>query len=96
MGKLEEAEIANARMRSVQGFLKHPQLEARARWREFGSPVGSLSGLLPPASLEDTEPVMEPIPDVGEHSAAILAELGYEEAEVSALQRDGVTAEEKQ
>ena len=90
--KLEDAEIANARMRTVQGFLEHPQLEARNRWREFGSPVGSLRGLLPPANLDDTEPVMEPIPEVGEHSAAILAELGYEEAETSALQRDGVTS----
>ena len=51
--KLEEAGIANARMRTVQGFLEHPQLEARDRWREFGSPVGSLWGLLPPANLED-------------------------------------------
>ena len=63
--KLEEAGIANARMRSVQGFLEHPQLEARGRWREFGSPVGPLWGLLPPANLEDAEPVMEPIPEVG-------------------------------
>ncbi|CAN5584833.1 CaiB/BaiF CoA-transferase family protein [soil metagenome] len=94
--KLEEAEIANARMRSVQGFLEHPQLEARDRWREFGSPVGPLRGLLPPASLEDTEPVMKSIPEVGEHNAALLAELGYEEAEISALQKDGVTSVEDQ
>lgn len=89
--KLEEAGVANARMRTVQGFLEHPQLEARNRWREFGSSVGPLRGLLPPANLEDTELVMNPIPEVGEHNAAILAELGYEEAEMSALQRDGVT-----
>ena len=94
--KLEEAEIANARMRSVQGFLDHPQLEARNRWREFGSPVGPLWGLLPPANLEDTEPVMNPIPEVGEHNETILAELGYEAADISALQKDGVTAEEDQ
>ena len=90
--KLEGAEIANARMRSVQGFLEHPQLEARGRWREFGSPVGPLRGLLPPANLKDTEPMMNSIPEVGEHDAAILAELGYEETEVSALKEDGVTA----
>ena len=89
--KLEDAEIANARMRSVQGFLEHPQLEARERWREFGSPVGPLCGLLPPATLGGTEPVMDPIPEVGEHSVTILDELGYEEAEISTLQRDGVT-----
>ncbi len=89
--KLEEAGIANARMRTVQGFLEHPQLEARGRWREFGSPVGPLRGLLPPANLDDTEPVMTSIPEVGEHNASLLAELGYKEAEISALKSDGVT-----
>lgn len=90
--KLEEASVANARMRSVRGFLEHPQLEARGRWREFGSPVGSLRGLLPPVTLDEEEPMMGPVPEVGEHNAALLAELGYEEAKISALRRDGVTS----
>ncbi len=89
--KLEEASIANARMRSVQEFLEHPQLAARNRWREFGSPVGSLRGLLPPVTL-DEEPVMGPVPQVGEHNATLLAELGYGESEIKALWRDGVTS----
>ena len=83
--RLEGAGIANARMRNVKGFLGHPQLEARERWREFGSPVGSLRALLPPATLAGTEPVMGPIPGVGEHNSPILAELGYGEEEISAL-----------
>ena len=37
--RLDEAKIANARMRNVRGFLDHPQLEARDRWREVGSPA---------------------------------------------------------
>ena len=52
--KLEGAGIANARMRTMKGFLDHPQLQARDRWREFGSPVGSLRALLPPATLAGT------------------------------------------
>ena len=40
--RLEEADIANARMRTVRDFLDHPQLEARERWREVGSSSGSL------------------------------------------------------
>ncbi|MDQ3891339.1 MAG: CoA transferase [Actinomycetota bacterium] len=87
--KLEGASIANARMRNMRQFLDHPQLEARDRWREVGSPVGSLWALLPPATLEGTEPVMSPIPQVGEHNAALLAELGYENAEVGALLGNG-------
>lgn len=90
--KLEEASVANARMRSVRGFLEHPQLEARGRWREFGSPVGSLRGLLPPVTLDEGEPMMGPVPQVGEHNAALLAELGYGEPEIEALWRDGVTS----
>ena len=75
--RLEGAGVANARMRTVRQFLDHPQLEARDRWREFGSPVGPLRGLLPPATLAGTEPVMASIPEVGEHNDRLLAELGY-------------------
>jgi crotonobetainyl-CoA:carnitine CoA-transferase CaiB-like acyl-CoA transferase len=80
--RLEEVGVANARMRTVRQFLDHPQLEARNRWREFGSPVGPLRGLLPPATLDGAEPVMAPIPEVGEHNEKLLAELGYKETRV--------------
>ncbi len=83
--RLEAAKIANARMRTIGDFLDHPQLAARGRWRDFGSPVGPLRALLPPATMEGTEPVMAPIPDVGEHTDDILAELGYDEDDVSTL-----------
>ena len=71
---------------------EHPQLKARERWREFGSPVGALRGLLPPAMLGGQEPVMAPIPGVGEQNEKILAELGYEDVETSALGPDGATS----
>ena len=89
--RLDAAGVANARMRTVRGFLDHPQLEARDRWREFGSPGGPLRGLLPPATLEGAEPAMAPIPAVGEHTQSILRALGYDEAGISTLKRDGVT-----
>ena len=40
--RLEQAGIANARMRDMRQFLNHPQLEARGRWREGDSPSGTL------------------------------------------------------
>jgi itaconate CoA-transferase len=85
--RLEGAKIANARMRTVRDFTDHPQLEARDRWREVGSPVGPLRALLPPATMDGTEPVMAPIPSVGEHTDAILGELGYGEEAVAALRQ---------
>jgi len=77
--KLAGAQIANARLRTVRELLDHPQLRARDRWREVGSPAGLLHALLPPGLPADTEPVMAPIPGLGEHTAAILSELGYDE-----------------
>jgi itaconate CoA-transferase len=87
IGRLDDAKIANARMRTVRGFLDHPQLEARGRWREVGSPVGPLRALLPPAIMDGEEPVMAPIPEVGEHTDNILAELGYSDDAVASLRQ---------
>lgn len=89
IGRLDAARIANARLRSVREFLEHPQLEARKRWRKVDSPAGVLDALLPPAVPNAEEPVMGPIPEVGEHTEAILEELGYDEDEVEALRREG-------
>jgi crotonobetainyl-CoA:carnitine CoA-transferase CaiB-like acyl-CoA transferase len=88
IGRLDETRIANARLRSVRDFLEHPQLEARDRWREVGSPAGPLRALLPPVIPGGAESVMSSIPEVGEHTDAILAELGFGEEEVAALRRE--------
>ena len=88
--KLESAGIANARLRSVLDFLDHPQLKARDRWREVGSPAGPLHALLPPATMSGAEPVMAPVPEVGEHTAKILSELGYDDASLARLRHEKV------
>lgn len=86
--KLGRAGIANARLRSVRDFLDHPQLRARERWREVGSPAGPLHALLPPAGISGADPVMAPIPEVGEHTEKILSELGYDEISVDELRHE--------
>jgi itaconate CoA-transferase len=86
--RLERAGIANARMRTVSEFIEHPQLAARDRWREIQSPPGPLQALLPPAAMANTDPVMAPIPGVGEHTDEILEELGYDQGAVAALRRE--------
>jgi itaconate CoA-transferase len=74
---LDEAGIACARLRSPEEFAAHPQLAARDRWREVGTPGGPVRALLPPVSLAGREPAMGAVPALGEHTAAIRAELGF-------------------
>lgn len=74
--RLDEAQIANSRMNTMAEVWAHPQLQARQRWASVGSPSGPLPVLWPPASQSAFEPFMGPIPQVGEHTEAILQELG--------------------
>jgi crotonobetainyl-CoA:carnitine CoA-transferase CaiB-like acyl-CoA transferase len=87
--KLEAADIANARLNTMQEFWRHPQLAARGRWARVGSPAGELDALKPPFNLDGLEPRMDPIPAVGEHTRAVLGELGYTAAEIDRLAADG-------
>jgi crotonobetainyl-CoA:carnitine CoA-transferase CaiB-like acyl-CoA transferase len=74
--RLTEAGIVTGRLRDVAGAAAHPQLAARDRWREVGSPAGPLAALLPPGQLDGDEPEFGPIPAPGEHTAQVLRELG--------------------
>ena len=87
--RLEAAQIANARLNTMADVWAHEQLHARGRFTEVASPVGPLPALRPPALPDDFEPVMGAIPAVGQHTEAILAELGYGAAEIAALRADG-------
>jgi itaconate CoA-transferase len=82
--RLEAAQIANARVNTMHDLWQHPQLKARQRWREVGSPAGPLPAMLPPGSW-DTGPRMDPVPALGEHTDAILAELGIAADGIRAL-----------
>jgi itaconate CoA-transferase len=82
---LDEAGIANARLRTPQEFAAHPQLEARDRWREVDSPGGPVRALLPPVTVPGREAAMGAVPALGQHTAAILAELGLSELVLNEL-----------
>jgi itaconate CoA-transferase len=85
--RLEAADIANARLNDMQGFWRHPQLQARGRWSRVGSPAGELELLKPPFNLSGFEPRMDPVPALGEHSARILGDLGYSSAAIEDLKK---------
>ena len=76
--RLDDAQIANARMNDMAGLWAHPQLQARGRWRKVGSPAGEIPALLPPGRNNSFDYRMDAVPAVGEHTAAILRELGIE------------------
>jgi itaconate CoA-transferase len=75
LDRLAAARIAHARRREVAEVLEHPQLLARHRWTEVGSPAGTQPALRPPLEFPGRPPRMDPIPDVGEHTESILAWL---------------------
>ncbi|PCG84788.1 formyl-CoA transferase [Streptomyces sp. WZ.A104] len=90
---LEAAGIACARLNTVADVAAHPQLAARDRWREVGSPVGPLRALLPPITLPGSEEArMGSVPALGEHTDVLLRALGMTDEQTSALRRDGVIA----
>jgi itaconate CoA-transferase len=78
IARLESAQIANARLNTVREFLDHPQLKARQRWSTVDSPVGAIQALLPPLTMENVVPVMNPVPALGQQTDAILGELGFD------------------
>ncbi|MFD3504022.1 CaiB/BaiF CoA transferase family protein [Streptomyces sp. NPDC058678] len=88
---LEAIGIACAGVNDIAGFLDHPVLAARGRWREVGVPGGeTVQALLPPADLAGLPARMDPVPAVGEHTEAILTALGWSTGDIEALRADAV------
>ncbi|MBC9727608.1 CaiB/BaiF CoA-transferase family protein [Streptomyces sp. TRM68367] len=87
---LEDIGIACAGVNDVAAFLDHPVLAARDRWHEVPVPGATVQALRPPADLAGVPARMDPVPDVGEHTEAILTELGRTGEDIAALRADGV------
>lgn len=88
--RLEQAQIANARVNDMKGVWAHPQLAARQRWGAIQTPVGEIPSLLPPASSSAFEPRMDAIPALGEHTDSILREIGLNDAQIEQMRSHGI------
>jgi crotonobetainyl-CoA:carnitine CoA-transferase CaiB-like acyl-CoA transferase len=89
LGRLESAQIANARMNDMEGLWNHEQLQVRERWRNVESPAGAIPALLPPGRHSTFEYRMDAIPSVGEHTDSILRSLGRGDADIATMRASG-------
>lgn len=83
---LEAARIAFGEVNTIAGLWAHPQLAARGRWQTVQTEQGAVPALLPPGQ---TEARFDPVPRLGEHTDAILAELGFSAPEIGQLHAAG-------
>jgi itaconate CoA-transferase len=89
IARLDAAQIANARMNEMHEVWQHPQLKARERWTQVATPGGPIPALLPPGKTAAYQPRMDAVPGLGQHSEAILAELGWSGSDIARLRQDG-------
>jgi itaconate CoA-transferase len=87
--RLDAAQIANAGVSTMADLWAHPQLAARERWTAVDTAAGPIPALLPPGAPEAFDARMDAVPALGQHSAAILAELGFSATEIDQLTKQG-------
>jgi len=76
--RLDAAGIGNAAVNTLAEVWAHPQLQARDRWRQVDTPAGAIAALKPPAASDGFDHRMGGVPALGQHTDAILRELGFD------------------
>lgn len=70
--RLEAARIAYGRVSSLEDLARHPQI----RLVEVATPSGPVTMLAPGVLVDGAQAELGPVPDLGAHTAAVLAEFG--------------------
>lgn len=83
--RLDDAQIANARINDMHDVWEHEQLLARSRWVNVQTPAGPVPAMLPPGIAHPDAARMDAVPGLGQHTDSILAELGYGSDAIGAL-----------
>lgn len=86
----DAAGIGNARFNRPTEVVVHPQLSARDRWRRVDTPLGPIDALLPPPTIGGYTPPMGPVPGLGQHTDAVLREVGFSDSDLVAMRARGV------
>ncbi|MBL6749604.1 MAG: CoA transferase [Nevskia sp.] len=89
VARLEAAQIANGRVNTMQEVWEHPQLRARGRWAEVDTAAGKIPAPVPPGLPDGFELRLGPVPAPGQHSDAILRELGLDTPAIDVLRAAG-------
>jgi crotonobetainyl-CoA:carnitine CoA-transferase CaiB-like acyl-CoA transferase len=89
---LDEAGVPCGAINSVADVFEDPQVKARGMLRQVPHPSGVDAPQVasPMRFAEAAAPPMAAPPLLGQHSDAILAELGYDSAHIAALRAQGV------
>jgi itaconate CoA-transferase len=87
--RLDACGIANGRLNDIDGLASHAQLHARDRWRTVNTSQGPITALRPPIDIDATEAVMGDVPAVGQHTDAILTQLGYDHDAIAGMRVGG-------
>ncbi|MGX7730142.1 CaiB/BaiF CoA transferase family protein [Rhodococcus sp. 2H158] len=88
--RLAAAGVPAARLNDMRHLIEHPQLAERDRWREVGTEAGAVRAVLPPMTFSDVEMRMGAVPALGQHTDAVLAELGLTDEQVAGLRAAGI------
>jgi crotonobetainyl-CoA:carnitine CoA-transferase CaiB-like acyl-CoA transferase len=86
---LDRAGIANGRLNEPIDVWNHVQFEARDKWRTVQTEAGPVRALLPPFTFTDREAAIGDVPSVGQHTDAVLTEIGFTAERIAAMRTAG-------